>query len=125
MNKTKTYEALLVISTALLVIYLYGYLKHQESRMLLLYISVGVGLSGIIIRPLGTLIASGWYWLADLLGALMSRVLMTLVFVVVLVPVALLYRLSGKDRLKLRRNAGATWKKRDHLYQGKDLKNIW
>jgi len=125
MSKTKIYEALLVISTAFLVIYLYGLLRHGESKELFIYIACGIGLSGIIIKPLGKLIAQAWYKLADLLSLLMSKVIMSLVFVLVLVPVALLYRLSKKDRLGLNRKNESRWIGREHRYSSGDLKNIW
>ena len=125
MSKTKIYEALLVISTAFLVIYLYGMLRHGESKELFIYVACGIGLSGIIIKPLGKLIAQAWYKLADLLSLLMSKVIMSLVFVLVLVPVALLYRLSKKDRLGLNRKNESRWIGREHRYTSDDLKNIW
>ena len=125
MSKTKIYEALLVISTAFLVIYLYGLLRHGESKELFIYVACGIGLSGIIIKPLGKLIAQAWYKLADLLSLLMSKVIMSLVFVLVLVPVALLYRLSKKDRLGLNRKNKSRWIGREHRYTSDDLKNIW
>lgn len=125
MSKTKIYEALLVISTAFLVIYLYGLLRHGESKELFIYVACGIGLSGIIIKPLGKLIAQAWYKLADLLSLLMSKVIMSLVFVLVLVPVALLYRLSKKDRLGLNRKNESRWIGREHRYTSDDLKNIW
>lgn len=125
MSKTKIYEALLVISTAFLVIYLYGLLRHGESKELFIYIACGIGLSGVIIKPLGKLIAQAWYKLADLLSLLMSKVIMSLVFVLVLVPVALLYRLSKKDRLGLNRKNESRWIGREHRYTSDDLKNIW
>ena len=76
MKKAKIYEALLVISTAFLVLYLYGILKHGESKEIFIYLACGIGISGIFIKPLGKLIALGWYKLADLLGFVMAKILM-------------------------------------------------
>ena len=125
MSKTKIYEALLVISTAFLVIYLYGLLRHGESKELFIYIACGIGLSGIIFKALGKLIAQAWYKLADLLSLVMSKIIMSVVFILVLVPVALLYRLSKKDRLGLNRKNESRWIGREHRYTSDDLKNIW
>ncbi len=125
MKKAKIYEALLVISTAFLVLYLYGILKHGESKEIFIYLACGIGISGIFIKPLGKLIALGWYKLADLLGFVMSKILMAAVYMVVLVPVALLYKLTKKDKLQLRRNPKSKWISRDHPYSADDLKNIW
>ncbi len=125
MSKSKIYEALLVISTAFLVIYLYGMLRHGESKELFIYIACGIGLSGIILKALGKLIAQAWYKLADILSLFMSKIIMSVIFILVLVPVALLYRLSGKDGLGLKRKNESTWIGRDHRYTSDDLKNLW
>ena len=125
MSKSKIYEALLVISTAFLVLYLYGIFKHGESKELFIYLACGIGLSGIFIKPLGTLIARGWYKLAELLSLVMSKVIMAVVYIFILVPVATLYRLAKKDKLKLKRSPESKWIHRDHKYSADDLKNIW
>ncbi len=125
MSKSKIYEALLVISTAFLVLYLYGIIKHGESKELFIYLACGIGLSGIFLKPLGKLIAQGWYKLAELLSFVMSKVIMAVVFMFILVPVALLYRLTKNDKLILKRNSESKWVNREHLYKADDLKNIW
>ncbi len=125
MSKSKIYEALLVISTAFLVIYLYGIFKHGESKEVFIYLACGTGLIGIFIRPLGKLIARGWYKLAELLSYVMSKVIMAAVYIFVLVPVATLYRLTKKDKLRLRKGPETKWINREHQYTADDLKNIW
>lgn len=125
MSKSKIYEALLVISTGFLAIYLYGVWKHDTSKEIFIFIAFGIGLSGIFIKPLGKLIAQGWYKLADILSFVMSKVIMSVVYLVILVPVALLYRLTKKDKLLLKRSPNTKWINREHLYSEKDLKNIW
>jgi hypothetical protein len=125
LSKAKQYEALLVITTALAVIYLYGQLRHGDPRDIFLYLACGVGLSGILIRPLGKLIALGWFKLADLLSRMMSKVILSLVYVLILVPVASLQRIWKTDKLKTRKGQTSMWVRRDHLYTPGDLKNIW
>lgn len=125
MSKSKIYEALLVISTAFLVLYLFGIIKHGESKEIFIYLACGIGISGIFIKPLGKLIARGWYKLADLLSYVMSKLIMALVYMVVLVPVAMLYKLTKKDKLLLRRSSKTKWISREHQYSADDLKNIW
>ena len=125
MSKSKIYEALLVISTAFLVLYLFGIIKHGESKEIFIYLACGIGITGIFIKPLGKLIARGWYKLADLLSYVMSKVIMAVVFIAVLVPVATLYKLTKKDRLLLRRTPKTKWISREHQYSADDLKNIW
>ena len=125
MSKSKIYEALLVISTAFLVLYLYGIIKHGESKELFIYLACGIGLSGIFIKPLGKLVALGWYKLAELLSFVMSKVVMAVIYMFILVPVATLYRLTKNDKLSLKKSSGSKWVSREHRYKADDLKNIW
>lgn len=124
-SKSKQYEALLVISTAFVVIYLYGLLKHGAPREIFIYLACGIGLIGIFIRPLGKLVALGWYKLAELLNRIMSKIVLSLVYVLILVPVASLQKIWKKDKLKTRKGNHSMWIQRDHPYSADDLKNIW
>ncbi len=125
MSKSKIYEALLVISTGFLVLYLFGIIKHGVSNEIFIYLACGIGISGIFLKPLGKIIALGWFKLADLLGFVMSKFIMAVIYIVILVPVATLYKLTKKDRLQLRRSPKTKWITREHQYSSDDLKNIW
>jgi len=125
MSKSKTYEALLVISTAFMILYLFGFIRHGESKEIFIYLACGVGFIGIFLKPLGKVIASGWYKLAELLNFIMSKLIMGLVYTLILVPIALLFRLTKKDRFGLRRAQTSKWINREHRYGSDDLKNIW
>lgn len=125
MSKGKIYEALLVLSTALLVIYLLGVRKNGEANLWFIYSACGLGISGIFIRPLGRFIALGWYKLADLLNFVMSKVIMSVVYIVILVPIATIYKLVKKDKLLLKRSTNSKWVNRNFQYSDKDLTNIW
>jgi hypothetical protein len=53
---------------------------------------------------------STWWWrLARALGHVNARVLLTLLFVLVLVPLGLVWRLTGKDPLARRRTGWPGW----------------
>lgn len=60
------------------------------------------------LKPLN----KAWMTLAVLMGFVMSRVILTVLFFAALTPIALLMRLSGKDTLALRRPAdqASFWK---------------
>ena len=114
-----------MISTALLVIYLYGVLRNGESKEIFIYLSCGIGISGIFIKPLGKIIAWAWYKLADLLSRVMSKIILSLVYLLILIPVSTLYRLANKDRLRLRKRKESNWISREHLYTPDHIKNVW
>ncbi len=83
---------------------------------------------GLFIKPLGTLIAQLWLKLSHLLGAIMSRVLISLVFFLVLLPMALLRRAcGGKQPVTLaRKPAGSSYYTEiNKPYTAADLRFPW
>lgn len=125
MSKAKKLEALLVIATALLVLYLYGYIYKSVSKPIFIYLACGIGVSGILIPPLGNLIAVGWYKLSDILGFFMSKLVLSVVFILILVPISFLYKLFKKDKLQIKKTGKTTWIERNYNYTTRDLENIW
>ncbi len=74
--------------------------------------------------PAFTPVAKVWLGFSHLLGTVMSKVLLSLVFVAVVVPVAMLRRAMGKDSLALRRwkkDTGTAFAVRDHTYTPRDI----
>lgn len=73
-----------------------------------------------VYRPL----AYAWLGLSHLLGTVVSRILLTLVFFVIVLPVGLLRRLLKKDSLHLKefgRGKESVMRIRDHMYVPSDI----
>jgi hypothetical protein len=73
-------------------------------------------------RPLAVL----WFGLSHLLGQVVSRVVLTVVFFVVVTPIALIRRLMGADALQLKKwkqGQGSVFVVREGPVQGKDMAN--
>ena len=66
-----------------------------------------------------------WFGLAHAMGAVMSRVLLTVIYIVIVLPVALLRRLLGKDSMRVRawRGQGSAFVSRGHTFVKEDLAN--
>ena len=63
-----------------------------------------------LIRPASlALLASGWGRVGHALGWVNSRLLLTVLFVLVLWPIGVVSRLLGSDPLDRRRRAGSFW----------------
>lgn len=70
------------------------------------------------------LVARLWLGLSLVLGAVMSRVILALVFFVVLTPLALLRRALGHDPMRLRQwkaGTGSVFETRDHTYTAEEI----
>ena len=65
-----------------------------------------------------------WLGFSHLLGTVISKILLSVVFVLMVVPVGLLRRLLGKDSLKLtqfKRSNSSVMKKRNYSFISKDI----
>ena len=64
-----------------------------------------------------------WFGLSHLLGTVVSRVILSLLFFVVVVPVGVLRRATGADPMALRdwRRDGSAFRTRDHRFAAADL----
>lgn len=67
-----------------------------------------------------------WLSLTNLLGAVVSRILLSIVYILILLPVGLIRRATGKDSLNLKGFKKATSSVmvvRDHEFTANDIKN--
>lgn len=67
-----------------------------------------------------------WFGLSDLMGAVVSKIMLSIVFFGVLTPIGMLRRLLGKDSLKLRefkQGKGSVMLERNHTFTGSDLQS--
>ena len=67
-----------------------------------------------------------WFGMATFLGTIMSKVLLTVVYILLVLPVGLLRRLLGKDSLQLKKfkkDGSSVFRERDHLFQSTDIEN--
>lgn len=65
-----------------------------------------------------------WFGLSGLMGDILSRIILSLVYIFVVMPVGLIRKLAGKDPLKLRefkKSDHSVMVSRDHLYVPSDL----
>ena len=71
-----------------------------------------------------TLAAKGWLGFSRILGAVMSKIILSLVFFCVLTPIALLRRLLGHDPMlltKWKKNTKSVFETRDHTYSPEEI----
>jgi hypothetical protein len=73
-----------------------------------------------VYRPVAVI----WLGLSDLLGAVVPKILLSIVFFTVVTPIGILRRLLGRDSLKLRAFKAGTdsaMLDRNHLFTSQDL----
>jgi hypothetical protein len=85
-----------------------------------------IGVLSVAIPVAGDLIVKGWYKIAEILGAINGRILLSFVFFIILVPVALMARIGKKNPLSLKRESKkSVFIDRNHKYEAKDLEQVW
>ena len=120
MQSQDRFKTILVIVTGLLAI---GWIFDIP---VLGKIAVAIGAVSIFIPPAARAIEWVWFKIALGLGWINSRILLSIIYFVFLMPIAWLSRLFTKDPLALKKDKRSTlFVTRDHLYTGKDLENIW
>jgi hypothetical protein len=118
-NKDR-YKTLLVIVIGLLTLSVILKVRVLSS------IALGIGLLVLIFPLAAKWIEWAWLKLALGLGWINSRILLSLLYFLFLLPIAWISKLFTKDPLMLKaKNAGSLYVTRDHLYKKEDLENIW
>lgn len=98
------------------------YFNFQKSWLL---VPVLIALLGFLINAVGEFLHKGWMLIAKVLGFINSRILLTLLFYVLLTPLALVFRLFNKTRLKHTLKNNTSFVIRNHQYTIQDLRNPW
>ena len=87
-----------------------------------LYAGTAVALLSLLSGKLAHYIALSWMWFGAVMGYINGHLLLTLIFFLILTPLALLNRLFGKQKLQMKAgNAESNWQDRSHTYTAKDL----
>jgi hypothetical protein len=124
LNREKELETILTICVGLVVVFFVTKRHHYW----MLSLSVLLGLIGMFSKFLTAKIAAGWMKIGEMMGGVMSKVILSIVFIFFLLPLAALSRLfnRGKDNLQLKKTTGNSYYfERNHKYEAKDLKNSW
>jgi hypothetical protein len=80
----------------------------------------------IFVKKAATWLAWGWLQFAHLLGTVNTKIILTLIFFLILTPIALVYRLFYGDSLKIKHKIKeSNWHQRDHSYNKADLDKVW
>ncbi len=75
-----------------------------------------------IIKPFARL----WFGLSAALGTVVSRIILTIVFLPLFLPVGLMRRMLGKDAMKIKlwkKDNTSVFRRRDHRFSAKDLEH--
>ncbi|MBL7777613.1 MAG: hypothetical protein JNK66_04860 [Chitinophagales bacterium] len=127
LNREKELEVVLTICMVLLGIFLFKEGKHLPSTKLLLTVSLFLGLIGLFLKSVTARLAFWWMKLAELMGGVMNKVVLSALFFLLLVPMAMLARIFRKSKspIQLSRQSSSYYAERNHRYTAKDIQHPW
>lgn len=99
--------------------------KELELQLQIITGIIGLATISMIIPPLGRLIVKGWMLLAEKMGWVMSRVLLSIVFYFFLFPISLIYKITRSNPLMLKKVGDSAFTERNHKYTKADIENPW
>lgn len=106
--------------TILVAIFFALYLRENNFVIAAFILTLITIVVPVIFYPFAVL----WFGMAKILNAVSMTVLMGLVFFIIVTPVGLFRRLTGRDSLKInqfKKGRQSVMTDRDHLYTGDDL----
>ena len=123
-NKTITSEQCKDSGLALVLICLICFLvwKHQ----FLILLAIAFLLVAMTYPPIFKPFARLWFGLSTALGTVVSRIILTIVFFTVVLPVGLMRRALGKDAMKIKiwkKDNTSVFRRREHRFAAKDLEH--
>ena len=108
----------ITIGIILLIISAMLFYYDKSSYQIISYVGSGFIALGIIIPILLKPIYILWMTFAVMLGWVMTRVILSIVFYFIMTPIGLLTRLLGEDFLALKKsNSGSYWNNRDQAVE--------
>lgn len=110
---------------AILVCIFFALYLHEDNFVVASFI---LTLITIIVPILFYPFAVLWFGLSYVLSAVSSRIMMSVVFFLMVIPVGLFRRISGKDSLRLRqfkKGKKSVMIERNHVYTEADLLNTF
>ena len=125
MEKNRAPETILTISLGFLGLFLVFMWIKEAAHYWMLYTSFAVGVLGLASRWIRESIHTSWFWLADKMGFVMSRIVLSLVFIFVVLPFGFVAKLFRKDLMFLKKGRRTYYKTRNHGYTIGDLENPW
>ena len=119
-NKNNPTSTILTIVVGFLIVFLIT--KWNWA----LYVSITIGALGLISSTLAHYISTGWMKIGWLMGLIIPNILLSLVYFLILTPVAILSRIiSKKDSLSLTNPKGSLFTERNKSFDKNSFEKPW
>ena len=124
MKREKSLETILVLVLTLVAIPAYRAWRLDRHEPIYLVAAILLGAVGLFLPAIAQVIHDLWMKLAQAMGWVMSKVLLTALFYLVLVPLAWVVRRTGAIR-RSRKGEGTYYRTRNIRYDANSMRNTW
>jgi hypothetical protein len=127
-QRSKDLESVLAIITGLVVIsavFSDDPIEFSDSKMNFIYIAGSIGVLSLFSKTFSKYLSIAWMKLAEGMGYVMSKVVLSIIFFVFLSPIAFLYRLATKKSMKKNSSTDTVFDERNYTFAKKDFDNPW
>lgn len=119
-SQAEAIKTVLTITIGFIIIF------YISDMKLALIVALIVGIGGVISPKFAYLIDYCWMKLAKILGYIVPNIVMTIVFYIILTPIAFLSRIfSHKDSLKLKNDADTLFEDIEKEYNQEFFERPW
>jgi len=114
------------IKESLLAIVLMGVILYFLFRRIeILYIVFAIGIVGLASGRFAAFVHKWFGSLTGFIGQINNTILLSIIYWLILTPIALAMRLFGKTGIGMKKPSGSNFKDRQHLFIKNDLNNPW
>lgn len=114
------------IKESLLAIVLMGVLLYfLFHRIEILYTAFAIGILGLASGGFAAFVHKWFGRLTGFIGQINNAILLSIIYWLVLTPIATIRRLFGNTGVVLKKPTDSNFKDRQHLFTKNDLKNPW
>jgi len=118
--KEKTLEFFILLTILFIILF------FLFKTPVMLYIGIGIGVIALLPGKLSHWGYIGWIKFSQGLAFIITHLILSIVFYLILFPISIIYRMVNKDALKLKTNTYSTlYETRSKLFTAADLENMW
>lgn len=106
-----------------LILLIIGYFSDN---LLFYYIAIPALVVNMIYPRFYHYFAILWFTFSNILGQIMSKIILTIIYILLVIPIGLIRQLAGIDNLKLskfKKRKDSVFTNRDHSFTSKDIEN--
>lgn len=110
------------LAVVLILLLLFLFLENKTYIKTAVIVQIINMICPSVFKPLAVL----WFGLAELMGTIMSKIILTMVYALIVVPVGAIRKMIGKDTLLLKqwkKNGSSVFWERNHLFTTKDVEH--